>query len=187
LSIYVFVFGPKSFVESLVGLSLTEDLVTQVGVPFDADDATLYNELLHTIHSSVDDQQNGGEQILILTPQMGGRYSTVALSMPREEIYVISGINVDMLSSLKMNEKLFNLYTLGIIKTPNHAVSELKKQKVEDMLSESKLRQAIYTLAEELCHHSQNGIILLNQLLREEGEDSNIDASILETDFSQII
>lgn len=187
MSIYVFVFGPKSFVESLVSLSLTEDLVTQVGVSFDADDATLYNELLHTINSSVDDQPNGGEQILILTPQMGGRYSTVALSIPRQEIYVISGVNVDMLSCLKMNEKLFNLYILGTIQAPNHAVSEFKKQQAEDTLSEPKLRQAIYTIAEELCHHSQNGIILLNQFLREEGEDSNIDASILETDFSQIL
>ena len=187
MSIHVLVFGPTPFVESLISLSLTNDLVTQVGVEPDANDAQIYENLLAAIDHHVDDDPDSLEQILILTPQMGGVYSTVALSMPRKEVYVISGVNVDMLSSLSLNEKVFNLYSLGIIHTPHLTISETKRKQAESMLNELQVRNAIYTLSDELCHQSKYGILLLNNFLREEGEDSNIDASILETDFSQIL
>ena len=187
MSIHILVFGPAPFVESLVTLSSTQDLVTRVGIEFEANDAAVYNELLGAINQFVDDDPESTEQVLILTPQMGGLYSTVALSMPRKEVYVISGVNVDMLSSLCLNEQILNLYSLGIIHTPHITVSETKKKQAESILGEPQIRNAIYTLSEEICHQSRIGTLLLNQFLREEGEDSNIDASILETDFSQIL
>ena len=180
MSVHIFIFGPTPFVESLVRLSRSEDLLTQVGTNFEDSDAELYDQLNNFIEAVKSNEQGKSDRFLILTPQFGDRYTTIALSIPITEIYVISGVNVQTLFLLHTHPAIVKMYKNRQIKAPSLAEQDLvEANKYPPM--------AIEHLAEKLCENSKFGIIFHEQFLREEGEESNIDASILETDFSQFL
>ena len=180
MSVHIFIFGPTPFVESLVRLSQSEDLLTQVGTDFEDSDADFYDQLNTFIEAVKSNEEGRSCRFLILTPQFGDRYTTIALSIPIQELYVISGVNVQTLFLLHTHPSIVKMYQSRQIKAPS-----LAKQ---DPVEANKYPPlAIEYLAEKLCENSKLGVIFHEQYLREEGEESNIDASILETDFSQFL
>ena len=180
MSVHIFIFGPTPFVESLVRLSQSEDLLTQAGTKFEDSDAELYDQLNGLIKAINESQQGNSFRFLVLTPQFGDRYTTIALSIPIQELHVISGVNVQTLFLLRSHPDIVKMYKNQKIAMPS--AKEL------DLVEANKYPPiAIEYLAEKLCENSKLDIIYHEQCLREEGEDSNIDASILETDFSQFL
>lgn len=180
MSVHIFIFGPTPFVNSLVRLSRSEDLLTQVGTEFEDGDAELYNLLNTSVETINANEQNKSSRFLILTPQFGDRYTTIALSVPIQELYVISGVNVQTLTLLHTHPTIVNMYQNKQIRALNTTAPDPIEAKKYPPL-------AIEYLAEKLCENSKLSVIFHEQCLREEGEDSNIDASILETDFSQFL
>ena len=181
MSMHIFIFGPTPFVESLVHLSQSDQLLTQVGCNFEDSDAILY-EQMHSAITSLKENQSAGKnfRVLILTPQFGDRYTTIALSIPIQELFVISGVNVQTLYLLHAHPDISEMYQKRQIIAPS--------AEEQDLIELNKYPPiAVERLAEKLCENSKLGILFHEQCLREEGEDSNIDASILETDFSQFL
>ena len=105
MSMHIFIFGPTPFVESLVHLSQSDQLLTQVGCDFEDSDAVLY-EQMHSAIIGLKDKQSAEKnfRVLILTPQFGDRYTTIALSIPIQELFVISGVNVQTLYLLHASD-----------------------------------------------------------------------------------
>ncbi len=182
MSVHIFIFGPTPFVSSLVSLSQSEQLLTQVGTNFEDDDAALYDALNTKIMASLGQEgEDNKDKFLVLTPLFGDRYTTIALSIPYDELFVISGVSVPTLSLLHSHPEIVNMYKTKQIKSldAHETINTIDTHKSPPL--------SIERLAEKLCENSKLGILFHEQYLREDGEDSNIDASILETDFSQFL
>lgn len=246
--IHIYLFGPHNFVEGLIALSDMQAYVTPVGVSLTESDPILYQTLLTAL-------RDDPESFVILTPRFGDRFSTIALSMPRSHVYVISGVNVEMLCGISQvsqtirskiarvshalassapspsestdspnsaqnattrtsdetleeaREDVIELVSRsGGLETahPDGQTQELKTHKSRDLLppplsldvsdssqdnslsaSESSLNAewSVVTLCELLSARAQDGVSFLNSLLRAEDDESNIDLSMLETEY----
>lgn len=187
MSLNILGFGPHLLIDTIAQLSDSREFITLVGTEIEASDAEIYQQL----SSKIEEMKHNlnldvNAQFLILTPQFGDRFSTIALSIPHAELYLLSGINVELLSLLKTHRDIQAMFNEGhILKAmpQKHEIETLKTPKPNLVAA----KWLIYQLAEKLCEGGRNGILLHSQCLREEGEDSNIDTSMLETDFSQYL
>ena len=179
---YVFIFGPTPFVDSLVTLSETENIVHTVGVELDDDDPTLYKKLLSRLEEEVGSNKNAC--VLIFCPLLGDRFCTIGLSIPKFRIHVIPGVNVELLFSLKGETQLSTIAEQREARDSNRVDSSTSEGSQLSLVGES---FEIDELAERITAQARRGVILLNSYLRDESEESNIDASILETDISSLM
>ena len=184
MSPYLFAFGPAPFVNSVIALSETEDLVYAVGVEFTDDDPTLYSVLLSRITEELNHVKD--TEVLVLCPLLGDRFCTIALSIPDYQVFVISGVNVELLHSLKSQPGLIKISerqrptNSSPSDATNHSSTPEKDQPNGDFLD-------LERLADRITVQARRGVVLLNSYLRDESDESNIDASILETDLSSLL
>ena len=199
MDIHILVFGPTPLVDTLVTLSDSSKLVIRVGVESTASDPEVYDVLLLALVELIGEElDESPEPIMILCPEMGDRYSTIALSIPKKELYVMTGMNVSMLSALRYyppfqesnKEKATDYPSLNSDdEVTNEELTKngiLLGHRPTSIASSSLPRNQIEVLSELLSRAGKDGVYALHYFLRDEGEDSNIDASILETDFSSL-
>lgn len=172
LSIYLFAFGPAPLVDSLIALSETAHLVGSVGVKHEDEDSVVYHQLAEHLRDIVQDDY--ASPIMIFSPQLGDRFSTIALSIPKYHIHVISGMNVELLSALKYRSDLSAM------------IAHRSKGDEESPLSTNDESLDLDSIVDFITAQARRGLVILNAFLRDEGEESNIDASILETDISEL-
>ena len=246
--IHIYLFGPTSFVDSLLTLSDMHAYVRGVRVEIKDDDPTLYQTLLLPVEelltstkkrnhatSPLHSQSPDHDAIVVLTPRFGDRFSTIALSIPYQELYVVAGVNVEMLCGIaELSTPLIDQIALpratqdsssGSKVDINHdetsvlesdaAAQESYSQDSSDegeTSSHSEGRESgtlisppsdhtseheavveayplrsdwsVITLCEMLSVRGQDGVSFLNSLLRAEDDESNIDLSVLETEYN---
>ena len=182
VSPYLFIFGPTPFVDSLVTLSETEKLIYKIGVELDDDDPTLYKKLLSQLEEEVGSNKNAC--VLIFCPLLGDRFCTIGLSIPKFRIHVIPGVNVELLFSLRSETQLSTIAEQREARDSTSTDSSTSEDSQHSLVDES---FEIEELAERITAQARRGVILLNSYLRDESEESNIDASILETDISSLM
>ena len=185
--IFLFMFGPTDFNRALVQLCPASDQwLRQVNVNVSDEDPTLYQAMYQAIIETsptkemIDSQEvfSSADQIIIFTPQLGDRFSTIALSMPHPAIHVITGVNIGMLCSLsELSEALQRL----IVKRTqdDEEVISLSRAYVDEGLRED---WAAITLCELLSGRGQEGVIFLNGYLRDADDESALDLSMFEGD-----
>lgn len=202
--IHLILFGPSAWNQALLALSQAQQFVHPLDVELDDTDATLYRCLLdHVIQlvptetspSAIEASSAKGstperfDQILILTPQMGDRFSTIALSIPRHAIYVVAGVNVEMLSSLRTLSPTLKDHITLLQDSGGEAQAETQG---EDKLNPSqrgeltRLDWAVVSLCESLSTKGRDGVTFLNGMLRDVDDESTLDLSMMETDFGSL-
>lgn len=256
--IQIYLFGPSPFVDSLLSLSDMHAYVKGVGVEMEDDDPKLYQTLLSSLEEVLTSSKNRAssrsstvshnaeeDSVVVLTPRFGDRFSTIALSIPYDSLYVVAGVNVEMLCCLtKLSPPLrAQITTLappdaptaqtvdpahlsldqmsddedlkaGSV-TPKHKRSTGSNSSTSSTPSEDDSSQSesvengtlisppsansdpeatgtshkrrsdwsVVTLCELLSVRGQDGIVFLNSRLRAEDDESNIDLSVLETEY----
>jgi hypothetical protein len=246
--IHIYLFGPTSFVDSLLTLSDMHSYVRGIRVEIEDDDPTLYQTLLLPVEelltsnkkrnhatSPLRNQSPNHDAIVVLTPRFGDRFSTIALSIPYQELYVVAGVNVEMLCGIaELSTPLVDQIALlgatqdslsgaqvdrdhdeASILESDEAAQESSSQHSSnegETSSQSEGRESgtlisppsdhtsehetvveayplrsdwsVVTLCEMLSVRGQDGVCFLNSLLRAEDEESNIDLSVLETEYN---
>ena len=128
-------------------LKLPDGLI-RVGFSSEETDSKIYQMLVEATEELADDAS-----LLILGEQLGGRGSTLALSLPYENLVYISGLNLPMIQSLQ--------------KTTQDVLSrEIKSDELKLQL-----------LAEHLVELGRASMICSHELLRGGGDESTVELS----------
>ncbi len=159
--IYVFLCAPFSFAESLK--KLAEDLIREplplimISHEVEEEDREIYQRLEDLIRPLSET-----DGVVILCDLLGSKSSTLVLSVTHPFVTFIGGVNLPMLLSL------------------NQVLNTIHQREGLDI--EEQLKQFTKLLKEEACA----GICSSQEFIRESGEDSAIDHSILELDNSSL-
>lgn len=196
VSPYLFAFGPDPLVTSLIALSDTAHLIHPVGVDLNDEDSILYTTLLTRLEEETRGDREA--EILIICPLLGDRFCTISLSIPLDHIYVISGANVELLLALKGQTQLSTIAAQrakNVHKRETTSLSSEAEKEAPTSVKDSQVSNDdllvptidIESLADKITVQARRGVMMLNHYMRDENDESNIDASVLETDLSSLL